>query len=211
MKKLFILVVILFLTSTSVFSATATPSATPTSTSTIDKIKDLVKENLTDTELSVQMEAATKSLMGFTGKVKSIGTKNLTLETDKDLLQVLITDTTTITKAGSAIKTTSIALADSLMVIGQKNKDDVLEAKVINVLPVVDETTLVVVTTKVATIKNINLKTKTFTLILDNQDTAFTLSKKNTVKLEDFEDGDTILAVTKKYQGKYSLSKAVKL
>ena len=209
MKKT-ILFAIAFLTfAQSAFAVTATTSGSPTQT--VDKIKSLVKENLTATEVDIQKEAINKSIIGFSGKVKTVGTKNITIETEKDLLQILITDTTTIFKGATEIKTSSIAIGDNLLVYGQKNKDEVFEAKHIYVLAVVDEKNVVISKAQVATISDLDLKKKTFSLTINGETTSYTLSKKNTVKLEDFKDGDTIFGITKKYQGKFSLSKAIKL
>ncbi len=209
MKKT-ILFAIAFLTfSQAVFAVSATTSGSPTQT--VDKIKSLVKENLTATEVDIQKEAINKSIIGFSGKVKTVGTKNITIETEKDLLQILITDTTTIFKSTTEIKTSSIAIGDNLLVYGQKNKDDVFEAKHIYVLAVADEKNIVISKAQVATISDLDLKKKTFSLTINGETASYTLSKKNTVKLEDFKDGDTIFGITKKYQGKFSLSKATKL
>ncbi len=209
MRKHILTIALLLTFTPTVFAATATPSASPTET--VEKIKNLVKENLTTTEANIQKESTSKSLVGFTGKVKTVGTKNITIETEKDLIQILITESTTITKGASEIKTSSIAIGDNLLVYGQKNKDSVFEAKNIYVLAVIDEANTVVSKTQIATINNIDLKKKTFTLTINNEEVNFTLSKKNTIKLEEFKDGDIILGITKKYQGKFSLSKAVKL
>ncbi|OGD83557.1 hypothetical protein A2572_00420 [Candidatus Collierbacteria bacterium RIFOXYD1_FULL_40_9] len=209
MNRITFLIITFFFFATSVLATTATPSAVPTET--IDKIKNLVKENVTATELDIQKEAAGKSLLGYTGKVKTVGTKNITIETEKDLLQILISEESTIFKGTSQIKTSSIAIGDNLLVYGQKNEDNVFEGKHLYVLAPLDETNIVISKTRVSTINKIDLKKKTFTLIIDGQETNFTLSRKNTVKLEDFKDGDTILGITKKYQGKFSLSKAIKL
>lgn len=193
-----------------VLAITSTPSATPNQ-ELQDKIKSLVKENLETTESIIQKDVVLKSLVGYSGKVKSVGSKNITLEVDQDLLQVAVTASTTITKLGTEIKTTSIALADKLIVIGQKTKDNVLEAKTISVISEPNPETIVTTKAEIATIKNIDLKKKTFTLVINSQDLSFTLSRKSTVKLENFTDGDQIFAITKKYQGKNSLSRAIKI
>ncbi len=210
MKKLILFTLVFFTLATPILALTSTPSATP-SVDLQNKIKSLVKENLETTENLIQKEANAKSFVGYTGKVKSVGTKNITLEVENDLLQIAILPETIITKAGSEIKTTSIALADNLLVIGLKNKDNVLETRIINVLPEVDPATIVETVSKIATFKTIDLKKKSFVLTVSGEDQNFTLSKKTTVKLEDFVAGDTILAITKKYLGKFSLSRAVKI
>ncbi len=193
----------------SAFAVTASPSATPTQT--VEKIKNLIKENLTTTEVDVQKEIVGNSIVGYSGKVKTVGTKNLTIETEKDLLQTLITDETIINKGGTEIKTSSIAIGDSILIYGQKNKDAVFVANQVSVLAPIDEANIVISKSQVAIINNIDLKKKTFTLKINEEEVSYTLSKKNTVKLEDFKDGDTIFGITKKYQGKFSLSKAIKL
>lgn len=209
MNRYLFTIVLLLTLAPSVFAVTATQSASPTET--IEKIKNLVKENLTATEVDIQKEALNNSIVGFSGKVKTVGTKNITIETEKDLLQILITENTSITKGTTEIKTSSIAISDNLLVYGQKNKDTVFEAKQIYILSAVDETNIVVSKAQIATINNIDLKKKTFSLSINGEDLQFTLSKKNTVKLEEFKDGDNLFGITKKYQGKLSLSKAVKL
>lgn len=209
MNKYLLLTFLLLALVPGVFAATATPSASPTET--VEKIKNLVKENLTATEIDIQKEATSKSIIGFSGKVKTVGTKNITIETDKDLIQILITELTSITKGTTEIKTSSIAIGDNLLVYGQKNKDGVFEAKQILVLAPIDEKNIVISKAQIATINNIDLKKKTFNLNINGEELAFTLSKKNTVKLEEFKDGDNIFGITKKYQGKFSLSKAIKI
>lgn len=198
------------LLSKNAFALTSTPSATP-SVDIENKIKTLVKENLDTTETELKKNILSKSILGFTGKAKSVGTKNITLETEKDLLQIVLTEKTSITKNGSEMKSSSIALGDKLIVYGQKTKEEVLEAKLILVLADTDDTNLVETQTVVATFKTLDLKKKTFKLTINNEDIDFTLSKKNNVKLEDYKIGDTIFAITKKYLGKFSLSKANKI
>lgn len=209
MKKAIFFAIAFLTFSHTALAVTATTSGSPTQT--VEKIKNLVKENLTATEVDIQKEAINKSIIGYSGKVKTVGTKNITIETDKDLLQILITDTTTIFKGTSEIKTSSIAISDNLLVYGQKNKDDVFEAKQIYVLAPIDEKNIVISKAQIATISDIDTKKKTFNLTINGETTSYTLSKKNTVKLEDFKDGDTIFGITKKYQGKFSLSKAIKI
>lgn len=213
MKKItLLLLVYLFILVPTTLGATSTPSASPTTQNNqIDKLKSIVQEYTATTEASLQKEIISKSLYGYVGKVKSVGTKNLTLEVNNDLLQVSITPNTSITKSGSEIKTTSIALADKLLVIGTKTKEDVLEAKQITYVTEEKPENIVITKSYVTSFKNIDLKKKTFTLNIDSEDLPFTLSKKSTVKLEDFKDGDRIIAITKKYQGKYSLSRATKI
>lgn len=209
MKRVSLTIALFLVIAQSALAATASPSGTPTQT--IDKIKNLVKENIQDTENTIQKTVLTNSVIGTSGIIKTVGTKNITIENEKDLIQILVTDKTTITKANTEIKTSSLAINDRILAIGKKNKDDILEAVVINVLPPENPDDIVVSQSHLATISKIDLKKKTFILSINGEDLNFTLSKKTTVKLEDLKDGDTILGITKKYQGKYSLSRAIKI
>lgn len=208
MKKIILLATIFLLNSIATLAAESTPSATPT-IEAVEKIKNIVKENLQNTEETVTKQA---SNIGLSGIVKTIGSKSITLETDKDIFQIAISDETIISKDNKDIKTSSIAIGDKLLVIGQQvNNEDVLNAKIVNVLSVIKEEEIVISKAEIATISKIDIKKKTFILTINGVETSYTLSKKNNVKLDEFSDGDTIFGITKKYQGKYSLAKAIKL
>jgi hypothetical protein len=180
-----------------VLAATSTPSGTVD----VNKIKTIVQENLAATEKALT-DQNTK-LTGRTGTIKSIGAKNLTLEIDKDITQVNLSNSNT--------KPSSLAIGNKITILGYLTKDDVLDAKLVS--PVTEEKVEDQVTTEslIAVISKIDLKKKSFVLTLNKSELSYTLSKKNTVKLEDFKDGDTIFGISKKYQGKLSLSKAIKL
>ena len=183
--------------SKNIFATTGTPSATP---DLQEKIKTIVQENLSATEKSLTTQT---KFTGRTGTIKSIGAKNLTLEIDKDLTQVNL--------AGSDTKPSSLAIGNKIIVLGILTKDNVLDAKRIILVEEEKPENIVVTESLVGKISQIDLKKKTFILSINSKDLNYTLSKKTTVKLEDFKDGDTIFGISKKYQGKFSLSRAIKI
>lgn len=189
---------------------TATPSATPkisaTPTNLEDKIKNLVKENLSATESNLKESINLKSLVGHVGTIKTISSDNITIETDQNTFQVATTDKTTITKAGVAGKISSLAIADRVIVIGSLVKEDIIQAKSIKVVP--EETDIVETDAVIANVYSVDVKKKTVVLTINKIQLPFTLSKKTTVKIEDLKPNQTIFAITKKYQGKDSLAKA---
>lgn len=196
----------------------ATPSATPTAVTPIktptatpsgdlaNQIKNMVKENLDATVSNLEQKINLKSLVGQVGTIKSISSGNLTIESEGNTLQITTSDKTTITKSGTAIKLPALAISDQIIVIGTLIKDDIIQAKAIKVY--VEDPDAVVSDAIIAPISVIDLKKKTITLTINTTQVPFTLSKKSTIKLEDLKVGQTIFTITKKYQGKDSLSRA---
>jgi hypothetical protein len=209
----------LFIFPSNAFAATkvATPSAiTPTAkipTTTVtpsenleDKIKNLVKENLSATELNLKEAINLKSLIGHVGTIKSISTGSITVETDGNLFQITISDKTKISKLGIVSKLSSLAISDKVIVIGTLIKEDIIQAKVIKVIA--EETDVVESDAIVAPVTSIDLKKKTITLTVKNAQVPYTLSKKTTIKIADIKVGQILFVITKKYQGSNSLSRA---
>lgn len=191
---------------TPTLKVTTTPS-TPTPTENLeDKIKTLVKENLSATESNLKEAINLKSLVGHVGTIKSISAGNITIETDGNLFQVTTTDKTIITKAGVAAKITTLAISDKIIVIGTLIKEDIIQAKSIKAIP--QETDVVTSEAIVATVSVVDLKKKIITLTVDNAQIPYTLSKKSTIKIADIKPGQTLFVITKKYQGADSLSRA---
>lgn len=199
MKKLLIFIILFFVISISRSRALA-QDGTPSGSLDVDKIKSLVKENLTATEKT--LTAQTK-FTGRTGTIKSIGAKSLTLEIDKDITQVNLST--------SDIKPSSLIIGNKITILGKLNKDGVIDAYRVTVLTDTKVEDEVTTETLVGQISKIDLKKKTFILTVGKLDVSYTLSKKTTVKLEDFKDGDTLFGISKKYQGKYSLARATKI
>lgn len=208
MKKLNLLISALiysFLLIQPAFAVTATPSATPTQNME-DKIKLLVQENLSTTEAKLKEKVDLQSLVGFVGKITTISSGNLTLESHGNIIQATTNTKTAFLKNGSVIKFTSLAIDDKIIIIGTSVKEDIITAKRITVIK--DEPILVKTSAVVAKITSIDLKKKTISLSLDGTDQTLTLSKKSTVKLDELKAEQTILAIIKAYNGVLSISRA---
>lgn len=201
MKKIFIALALLVFSTLPANAETATGSATG-GTDLQNKIKTIVQENLTATEKVLEGKSLAK-YTGRTGTIKSVGAKNLTLEVDKDILQVSLGSTD--------VKPTSLVIGTKIIVLGKITTDNILEAKKITPYTETKPEDLVTTTAIFGKITSIDSKKKTLIINIDNKDLDYALSKKTTVKLEDFQEGDNIFAISKKYQGKLSLSRAVKI
>lgn len=197
-------------------SAASTPSATPSITPTItpssaqdiqEKIKNLVKENLSATETNLKEKINLQTLVGFVGTIKSINSGNITLDSkDGNLIQITTNEKTTISKSGSSIKLSSLALSDKIIIIGTMIKDDIVIAKRITTAEL--DPNPIISGTLVAKVSSIDLKKKTIGLNVDGKEVLFALTKKSTIKLTDLQVGQTIFAISKKYDGKDLLSRA---
>lgn len=181
------------------------PSAQPTQKME-DKIKLLVQENLSTTEAKLKEKLDLQTLVGFVGNITTISSNNLTIDSQGSLLQITTTAKTIFLKDKIAIKFTSFAIEDKVIIIGTSIKTDIIQAKKITVIK--DEPNLVKTTAIVAKITGIDIKKKTITLSLNETDQTLTLSKKSTVKLDDFEVDQTILGIIKEYNGAFSISRA---
>ncbi len=184
---------------------TATPSASPT-TSMADQVKLLVQENLSTTEAKLKEKLNIQALVGFVGKITTISSGNLTVDSQNNLIQITSTAQTSYQKDGSTIKATSLAIGDKVIVIGTSVKNGIVSAKRISVIK--DEPVLVKTTAVVAKIVLVDIKKKTLTLNINGTDQVLTLSKKSTVKLDELAADQTILAIIKEYEGKLSISRA---
>jgi len=200
----------LFLPSSVLAITTATPSAqlsvSPAPTNIEDKIKLLVKENLSTTEAKLKEMMDLQSLVGYVGTISSISSGVISIDTHGNLMQISTTDKTTIIKANAKIKATSLAIADKMIVIGTLIKDDILQAQRIVVIK--DEPNPVKTKALVAKVETVDLKKKTIVLNISGTSSLYPLSKKNTVVLADLKPGQNIFAIIKEFEGKSSLAKA---
>lgn len=199
---------IFFTTINPVFAETVTPSASPT-TNMEDKIKLLVQENLSTTEAKLKEKVDLQSLVAFAGKITTMSSGNLTIDSHGNLIQITTSTKTAFLKDSTPIKVTSLAIGDKIIVIGTSIKDDIVQAKRISVVK--DEPNLVKTSATVAKIVKIDLKKKNFTLNLGGTDQQLTLSKKSNVKLEEYQVGQTIFGIIKEYDGSLSISRAKSL
>jgi hypothetical protein len=184
---------------------TASPEANPTQNME-DKIKLLVQENLSTTEAKLKEKVDLHTLVGFAGDITSISSNNLTIESKGNLIQITTSAKTLIQKNGSTLKFASLGIGDKIIVIGTSVKDDIVQAKRINVFKA--EPVLVKTSAVVAEVVSTDTKKKTVTLTINEQDKILSLSKKSTVKIEELEQGQTILAIVKEYDGNLLISRS---
>ncbi|MEK7066099.1 MAG: hypothetical protein AAB965_00835 [Patescibacteria group bacterium] len=214
---LFITSIVVFLIASPVLAATkvATPSATPTDASITpsqtqdiqEKIKTLVKENLSATESTLQEKINQQTLVGYVGQIQAINSGNISINTkDGTVLQITTDEKNIITKAGVNIKLSSLAISDKVIVIGTLLKKDIILSKKILVIP--DEPVLIISGTIVAKISSVDVKKKLVGLTIDGKEVLYGLTKKSTVKIDELKPGTTIFAITKKFDGKNLLSRA---
>jgi len=202
---IFSLLILNFVFAPDTLAVTATPSATPTQNME-DKIKLLVQENLSTTEAKLKEKLNVQALVGFVGKITTISSGNLTIDSKNNLIQITSTAQTSYLKDGSAIKATSLAIGDKVIVIGTSVKNGIITAKRVTVIK--DEPVLVKTTAVIAKIIQVDTKKKTITLDINGTNQVLTLSKKSTVKLEELAADQMILAIIKEYEGKLSISRA---
>lgn len=211
MKKtlyIFSFVLLSLIVITPVYAEIGTSSASPTPNME-DKIKLLVQENLSTTEAKLKEKVDLQSLVGFVGKITTISSGNLTIDSHGDLIQVTTNTKTAFLKDSSTIKVTSLAIGDKIIVIGTSIKDDIVQAKRVTVIK--DEPNLVKTSAIVAKIVKIDLKKRNLTLSINDTDQILTLSKKSNVKLEEYKAGQTIFGIIKEYNGALSISRAKSL
>lgn len=197
-----------------VYATTVTPTATPSASVTPsdtqdiqEKIKTMVKENIGSTEASLREKINLQTLVGYVGTVKSINSGNITLDSKEGtLIQITTNDKTSFTKVGAPSKLSSLALSDKVIVIGTLIKDDIVLAKRVSIVEIDDNPLLS--GTIVAKISSLDLKKKIVGLSIQDKEVLYTLTKKSTIKLDQLQTGQTIFAITKKYDGKDFLSRA---
>ena len=210
MKQLLVLTIFVlnFIFVGQTLAVTSTPSATPTQNME-DKIKLLVQENLSTTEAKLKEKLNVQALVGFVGKITTISSGNLTIDSQNNLVQITSTAQTAYIKDGATIKATSLAIGDKVIVIGTSVKNGIVAAKRVSVIK--DEPNLVKTSAVVAKVILVDIKKKTITLAIDGTNQVLTLSKKSTVKLENLAADQTIFGIIKEYNSALSISRAIVL
>ncbi|MBI1872239.1 hypothetical protein HYS10_02340 [Candidatus Collierbacteria bacterium] len=176
--------------------AQTTASSSATNEEQVKEIlKNVVSEKMKSTEESLENEAKLSRLAGYTGIITNIAQNAISLESRKINLQVSIATNAAIIKDGKSIKPEQLSIKDKLIVIGHLNPPDVLAAKRIVVIKDTPSTNIKKVI--FSEIKRINLKNKTITINLDNQEISLVLSKKLKLDLETINPGQKIFGVIK--------------
>lgn len=184
----------------------ATPSATTDDSSLGDKIKSLVKDNLSATETDLTQKINQKTLVGYVGTIKSISAENISINSGDDPIQITTTNKTVFVSGSNTIKPSTLAIADKVIVIGTLIKKDIIQAK--RIIVVTEDPNPVITTTLIAKVSSVDTKKKTIGLMINNQEVIYSLSKKTTIKIADIKVDQTLFAITKLYQGVSSLSRA---
>lgn len=210
MKQLSILLSFIALSFFSVSSAFAAPSstssaATPTPTTSTDFAAQ-VKTIVASTEAKLKEKVELQSIVGYVGKISTISSGNLTIDSQGNLIQVTTSTKTAFLKDTTTIKSTALAIGDKVIVIGTSAKEGIVSAKRVSVIK--DEPNLVTTSVIISKISSLDLKKKTLTLNINGLDHPLTLSKKSTVKLEELKADQTILGIIKEFDGKFSISRA---
>ena len=191
-------------------SPTATPSASITPSETQDiqqKIKNLVKENLSATETSLKDKINLQTLVGYVGEINSINSGNISIDSkDDNMIQITTNENTVYSKSGSNIKLSSLALSDKIIIIGTLLNDNIVLAKKVVVVEV--DSNPMISGTIYATIVSLDSKKKTISLSINGEEIVYSLTKKSDIKLSELKPGQNIFAITKKYEGKDYLSRA---
>ena len=157
-----------------------------------DRIKNIVKENLSTTEALLKERLNQISLVGYVGHISSISSESLTFQSGQDTFQVKATDKTTYTKSGQVAKFTSLAIKDKAIVIGVITKKDIIEAK--RIVVVKDETS-VLPTIVAGTIVSLDTKNRKLVINFGDTDKTYIISRRSNLKLENYIPSKSIISV----------------
>jgi len=187
-------------------AVTATPSATPTESSPEEniqeKIKNLVRENLATTEAKMKEKIDQNALLGFTGSITEIKNNNISLNTADGPIEAVISDKTNIVNGkGAAVKVSSLAIKQYILVIGTSIKKDILEAKRI-IATTEPEPTIKEVF--IDQIKSVDIKSKTVSFTSGRPDHI--LGKKVVGKIDTLKEGQTLIVVSRTIDSKQYIS-----
>ena len=112
-------------------AATATTSAdnAVVNSNIEDRIKNIVQQNLSTTEALIKERINENSLSGYVGKITNISSMNLTLMSGADTIQVKTSEKTVYSKSNQAVKSSSLAIGDKVIVVGLLARNDIIDAK----------------------------------------------------------------------------------
>lgn len=193
MNKLKILTIILslFFTQPVLAVDTATQSAQEIESENLkQRLQDVIKDKLNSAEDTIKNKQAENSLVGYTGIINKISDLSLVVNTSQNnLLQVITSEDTDIIKNGKEIKASSLSIDEKIIIIGNLNTEDILNAK------------------RIIAISNTKATTKRQTVVgpisnLDPEDLSFSINefnidipKKSTIAIEDLQNGQIVIAI----------------
>jgi len=157
-----------------------------------NRIKNIVKENLSTTEALLKERLNQISLVGYVGQISSISSESLTFQFGQDTFQIKTTDKTTYTKNGQVAKFTSLAIKDRAIIIGVITKKDIIEAK--RIVVVKDEASTLP-TVVAGTIVSLDTKNRKVIINSSGTDKTYIISRRSNLKLENYLPSKSILSV----------------
>lgn len=159
-----------------------------------ERIKNVVKENLDQTELSLREKINQQTLMGFAGQITKLTDESITIKNEDKNLQIVTNEETVLVRNNQNIKVSSLSIDERIIVIGNLNSEDILTAK-----------RIVTTTSKEATVKrqtfvghilDIDIKNDSFELLnQDNVSVTISLPSKSTTDIEDLSANQNIIII----------------
>ncbi len=147
--------------------------------------------NQTEQNLTIKAE---NILVGYLGTITDIAQNAITLVSDKINLQVSYATDAAFIKNGKAIKPDQLSIKDDVIVIGNMVGNEVLNAKRLVVSPI-QSSSIPTKQTIFVTISKINLKTKTLSVTLGQEDQVLSLDKNLKLDLTSIKIGQKIFGV----------------
>lgn len=189
-----------------VFAVTPTPTAsdsanvaTSSSTSVQDELKERIKNVVTDKvkqteeQINRQLDSNNNLLIGYQGQIQNIKQGVIDLSVDNSFIQITTSTATAIVKDSQNIKLESLALKNTIIVIGNQTSAGVLNAKrIVAVNQTADNYSKQI---GVATITKVDTKDETLTLNWKNSPTKAQLGKKIKTKITDFQVNNQLFFV----------------
>ena len=170
---------------------TATQSAQEIESENLkQRLQDVIKDKLDSAEDTIKNKQAENSLVGYTGIINKISNLSLVVNTTQNnLLQVITSEDTNIVKNGKEIKASSLSIDEKIIIIGNLDTEDILNAK--RLIAISNTPAITKRQTVVGPISNLDQKTLSFSIKELNID----IPKKSTIDPEDLQDNQTVIVI----------------
>jgi hypothetical protein len=181
----------LFITQPVLAADTATQSAQEIESENLkQRLQDVIKDKLDSAEDTIKNKQAENSLVGYTGIINKISNLSLVVNTTQNnLLQVITSEDTNIVKNGKEIKASSLSIDEKIIIIGNLDTEDILNAK--RLIAISNTPAITKRQTVVGPISNLDQKTLSFSIKELNID----IPKKSTIDPEDLQDNQTVIVI----------------
>lgn len=129
--KIFLLILVSLMISRPAFAEeeVASPSAEEVNQNIIQRFQNLPKDKLDAAEEDLKEKQEKSALVGYSGVISKMNDLSLVVDTKDAQLQVITSTDTDIVRNGQAIKSSSLAIEEKIIIIGQLNTEDILSAK----------------------------------------------------------------------------------